>query len=73
MTSPRWAGTSDSHISEVRTVPDAGSAFEAARDLMQRRGFTYDFVSDRQLEAVRLDGTTLRPAAARGMRRSFSQ
>lgn len=39
--------------------PDGRSAFEAARDLMQRRGFTYDFVSDRQLRDVRLEGTTL--------------
>ena len=35
------------------------SAFEAARDLMQRRGFTYDFVSDRQLRDVRVEGATL--------------
>ena len=40
-------------------VPDGGTAFEAARDLMQRRGYTYDFVSDRQLRDVRLEGTTL--------------
>jgi hypothetical protein len=40
-------------------VPDGGSAFEAARDLMQRRGFTYDFVSDRQLRDVRLEGGAL--------------
>ena len=40
-------------------VPDGGSAFEAARDQMQRRGFTYDFVSDRQLRDVRLEGGAL--------------
>ena len=40
-------------------APAQGSAFEAARDLMQRGGFTYDFVSDRQLRDVRLEGTTL--------------
>jgi hypothetical protein len=37
-------------------VPDGKSAFEAARDLMQRRGFTYDFMSDRQLRDVRVEG-----------------
>ena len=31
-------------------APAEGTAFEAARDLMQRRGFTYDFISDRQLQ-----------------------
>ena len=40
-------------------APDQRSAFEAARDLMQRRGFTYDFVSDRQLRDVRVEGSTL--------------
>lgn len=40
-------------------APNQRSAFELARDLMQRRGFTYDFVSDRQLREVRLEGTTL--------------
>jgi hypothetical protein len=40
-------------------VPDTGTAFEKARDLMQRRGFTYDFVSDRQLHQVRFDGRGL--------------
>lgn len=40
-------------------APDGRSTFEAARDLMQRRGYTYDFVSDRQLRDVRVDGKTL--------------
>jgi hypothetical protein len=40
-------------------VPNGHSAFEDARDLMQRRGFTYDFVSDNQLQDVRLEGPTL--------------
>ncbi len=40
-------------------APDERTAFEAARDLMQRRGYTYDFVSDRQLQQVRAEGSAL--------------
>jgi len=40
-------------------APDEKTAFEAARDLMQRRGFTYDFVSDRQLRDVRVEASAL--------------
>ena len=40
-------------------APDEKTAFEAARDLMQRRGFTYDFVSDRQLRDVRVEAGAL--------------
>ena len=52
-------------------APDEGTAFEAARDLMQRRGYTYDFVSDRQLQrGPRRQGTRSRPAAAPATRPS---
>lgn len=40
-------------------VPDQGTVFEAARDLMQRRGYTHDFISDRQLQQVRVEGSAL--------------
>ena len=40
-------------------APDERTAFEASRDLMQRRGYTYDFVSDRQLQEVRVAGGVL--------------
>jgi hypothetical protein len=40
-------------------APDEKSVFEAARDLMQRRGYTYDFVSDRQLREARVTASTL--------------
>ena len=40
-------------------APDENTAFEAARDLMQRRGYTYDFVSDRQLRDVRVEASAL--------------
>jgi hypothetical protein len=40
-------------------APDERTVFEAARDLMQRRGYTYDFVSDRQLQQVRAEGNAL--------------
>ena len=40
-------------------APDEKTAFEAARDLMQLRGFTYDFVSDRQLRDVRVEESAL--------------
>ena len=40
-------------------APDQRTAFEAARDQMQRRGYTYDFVSDRQLREVRLEAGAL--------------
>lgn len=36
-----------------------GTAFEEASTLMQRRGFTYDFISDRQLRSTRVDGGRL--------------
>ena len=40
-------------------APDEKTAFEAARDLMQGRGYTYDFVSDRQLGEVRVAGSAV--------------
>jgi hypothetical protein len=40
-------------------VPSAGTRFEAAAATMQQRGFTYDYVSDRQLAAVRVAGGRL--------------
>ncbi len=40
-------------------VPDQKTAFEGSRDLMQRRGYTYDFVSDRQLREVRVEASAL--------------
>jgi hypothetical protein len=40
-------------------VPSAGTRFEAAAESMQRRGFTYDYISDRQLAAVRVAGGAL--------------
>jgi alpha-L-rhamnosidase len=41
----------------------AAEGFEAAASLLQSRGFTYDYVSDRQLQAVRADGGRLVTAA----------
>jgi hypothetical protein len=35
--------------------PLTGTAFEEASALMQRRGFTYDFISDRQLRSTRVN------------------
>ena len=45
-----------------------GTAFEAAADSMQARGFTYDFVSDRQLRATRVAGDRLTTAGGRSYR-----
>ncbi|HEX2456457.1 MAG TPA: glycosyl hydrolase, partial [Vicinamibacterales bacterium] len=36
-----------------------GTAFEFAADLLERRGFTYDYISDRQLESLRVEGSRL--------------
>jgi hypothetical protein len=46
------------HFGGANTPAD-GTAFEAAATTLQRRGFTHDFVSDRQLDAVRVSGGTL--------------
>ena len=34
--------------------PTAAEGFEGARELLQTRGFTYDYISDRQLRATRV-------------------
>ena len=39
--------------------PAAGTAFEKAGAMMQRRGFTYDYISDRQLLSSRVVGNHL--------------
>jgi hypothetical protein len=39
-----------------------GTAFEQAAESMQHRGYTYDFISDRQLRATRTVGRELRTA-----------
>ncbi len=40
--------------------PARGTAFEEASATLQRRGYTYDFISDRQLAATRVDAGALR-------------
>jgi hypothetical protein len=40
--------------------PFQGTSFAAAAETMQRRGWAFDFVSDRQLREVRADGGALR-------------
>ncbi|MEP6915515.1 MAG: glycosyl hydrolase, partial [Acidobacteriota bacterium] len=40
--------------------PLTGTTFDKAGALMQRRGFTYDYLSDRQLRSTRIDGGGLR-------------
>ena len=39
--------------------PTEGTAFEAAAATLERRGFTYDYISDRLLQSVRVDRRTL--------------
>ena len=39
--------------------PTTGTAFEKAGALMQRRGFTYDYISDRQLQSTRVNAGRL--------------
>jgi hypothetical protein len=39
--------------------PTTGTPFEKAAALMQGRGFTHDFISDRQLQATRVTGNRL--------------
>ena len=39
--------------------PLEGTAFEAAAEILERRGFTYDFISDRQLTSLRVSSGTL--------------
>jgi hypothetical protein len=39
--------------------PAAGTAFDKAGAVMQRRGFTYDYISDRQLQSSRVVGNRL--------------
>ena len=39
--------------------PLEGSAFEAAAEVLERRGFTYDFISDKQLASLRVSSGTL--------------
>jgi hypothetical protein len=40
--------------------PPEGSAFERVRDALQARGYTYDFISDRQLRNLRSDARSFR-------------
>jgi len=42
----------------------AKSAFGAAADTLQRRGYAFDYVSDRQLQRVAVSGRTLRSGGA---------
>ena len=39
--------------------PLEGTAFEAAAEILERRGFTYDFISDRQLTSLRVSSGRL--------------
>jgi hypothetical protein len=39
--------------------PLEGSAFEAAAEVVERRGFAYDFISDKQLASLRVSSGTL--------------
>jgi alpha-L-rhamnosidase len=41
-------------------APDAGAPFEEAAAALQRRGFTYDYISDRQLGATQVSAGRLR-------------
>ena len=43
-----------SRTSALRILRSKGRAFEAAAEMLQRRGFTYDFISDRQLASLRV-------------------
>ena len=45
-----------------------GTAFEEAADTLQRRGYTYDFISDRQLRATRAAGSNIRTGAGAAYR-----
>lgn len=49
------------HFGGERPGPD-GSGFDAAARQMLERGYTFDFISDRQLSAVRVAGGALRTA-----------
>jgi hypothetical protein len=46
-------------------APAEGTAFEEAAATLQRRGFTYDYISDRQLAGVRTEGRTIVLPASR--------
>jgi hypothetical protein len=39
--------------------PPEGTTFESATDILQKRGYTYDFVSDRQLANTRATGAVI--------------
>jgi hypothetical protein len=43
----------------IANQPAEGTTFEAAAADLQRRGYTYDYISDRQLEATRVDRARL--------------
>ena len=49
--------------------PAQGTAFEEAAGRLERAGFTYDFISDRQIRRTRVDG---RPAASPSGGASYS-
>jgi hypothetical protein len=46
------------HFGGASPPPD-GTVFERAAETLERRGYTYDYVSDRQIEAIRMDGRRL--------------
>ena len=50
------AGAGGTRLAHFGTAnpPSQGTAFEAASDTLERRGFTYDYISDRQLGSVKV-------------------
>jgi hypothetical protein len=52
------AGTRLAHFGTANPA-SGGTAFEAASETLERRGFTYDFISDRQLASLRASSGTL--------------
>jgi hypothetical protein len=55
------AGAGGTRLAHFGTANPAsgGTAFEAAGETLERRGFTYDFISDRQLALLRVSSGTL--------------
>jgi hypothetical protein len=55
------AGAGGTRLAHFGTANPAsgGTAFEAANETLERRGFTYDFISDRQLASLRVSSQTL--------------
>jgi alpha-L-rhamnosidase len=54
----RASGTRLAHFGTAN-FPLEGTAFEAAVEILERRGFAYDFISDRQLTSLRVSSGTL--------------